>query len=139
MTTRQGTIWVIDDDDVFQFTITKIFKLLQLPENVHVFPDGEKAIERLRTAVHNEDNTPDIIFLDINMPIMDGWQFLDEYAKLKSGLSRPTTIYMVTSSVDPADIRQANSRGEISEYLTKPMSFEKVRELVGRKENHYII
>ena len=133
--TRLRTIWVIDDDDVFQFTITKIFKLLNLPEKVHVFSDGEKAIECLADNVTDEENTPDIIFLDINMPIMDGWQFLKEYVKIKPHLKKQVVIYMVTSSVDPRDITHAKGIKEISDYIIKPMSFEKVRELVGRKSD----
>jgi CheY-like chemotaxis protein len=131
---RVRNIWVIDDDDVFQFTISKIFKILQLPEKVHTFSDGEKAIEHLTNNMDNAESLPDIILLDINMPIMDGWQFLEEYSKVKKHLKKAVVIYLVTSSVDARDIRLAKEFEDISEYITKPMSFDKVRELVGQKK-----
>ena len=65
------------------------------------------------------------------MPIMDGWQFLEEYVKLKPRVGKQITIYMVTSSVDPVDVDRAAKFSEISDYLVKPIQPDQIRELVA--------
>jgi CheY-like chemotaxis protein len=71
--------------------------------------------------VANNENLPDIIFLDINMPVMDGWHFLEEYIKLKPRIGKVITIYMISTSVDPEDIERAKKIREVSDYIVKPV------------------
>ena len=97
-------ICVIDDDDIYQFTIVRILKSLKIDKKMLLFSDGEEALEFMVDNLHNNDELPDIIFLDINMPIMDGFQFMEEYVKIKPELNKKITIYMVSSSVDAVDI-----------------------------------
>ncbi|TXE13931.1 response regulator [Seonamhaeicola algicola] len=115
-------VCVIDDDEIYQFTITKILKSIELAENITVFSDGEEAFDFLIDNLNNEKELPDVILLDINMPIMDGFQFMEEYIKIKPKVGKKITIYMVSSSVDPVDIDKAKSISEISDYIIKPVS-----------------
>ncbi|NLP59104.1 response regulator [Lutibacter sp. B1] len=72
-------ICIVDDDEIYQFTITKIIELNNLAEKTIVFSDGEEALDFITENFDNGKKLPDIIFLDINMPIMDGFQFIEEY------------------------------------------------------------
>jgi CheY-like chemotaxis protein len=120
----------IDDDEVYQYTITRSVKAHQLAKKILVFSDGEEAMWFLVDNIANNENLPDVIFLDLNMPIMDGWQFLEEYVKLKPQISKPITIYVITSSVDPVDHEQAKKISEISDYIVKPIKPEMLKEII---------
>ena len=125
-------ICIIDDDDVYQFTITKAIKKNSIVKKILVFSDGKEGIDFLIDNIANVEDIPDIIFLDINMPIMDGWQFLEEYVKLKPRVGKKVTIYMISSSVDPVDVTRAKAMSEISDYLIKPIKSEQVSEIIEK-------
>jgi len=129
---KPHTLCFIDDDEIYQYAIARSVKAHHLAEKVLVFMDGEEAMWFFNDNVNNNENLPDIIFLDINMPIMDGWQFLDEYLKLKPRITKPITIYMITSSVDPVDYEHAKRISEISDYVVKPIKPEILKELVEK-------
>lgn len=124
-------ICVIDDDDIYQFTIVKILKSINLDKKISLFSDGEEALEFLIDNLYNNEELPDIIFLDINMPIMDGFQFMEEYVKIKPKLNKKITIYMVSSSVDPVDIERAKNISEISDYIIKPIKAGQLQEIMN--------
>ncbi|WP_179335991.1 response regulator [Winogradskyella costae] len=124
-------ICVIDDDDIYQFTIVKILKSIDLDEKISLFSDGEEALEFLIDNLDNNEELPDVIFLDINMPIMDGFQFMEEYARIKPKLNKKITIYMVSSSVDPVDMERAKNITEISDYIIKPIKAGQLQEIMA--------
>ncbi|WP_179349227.1 response regulator [Winogradskyella pacifica] len=124
-------ICVIDDDDIYQFTIVKILKSINLDKKISLFSDGEEALEFLIDNLYNNEELPDIIFLDINMPIMDGFQFMEEYVKIKPKLNKKITIYMVSSSVDPVDIERAKNISDISDYIIKPIKAGQLQEIMN--------
>ncbi|WP_308992545.1 response regulator [Mariniflexile litorale] len=114
-------ICIVDDDDIYQYTIIKTLESLKLAKKIIVFSDGEEAIDFMMDNLNNMDELPDVIFLDINMPIMDGFQFMEEYVKIKPNIGKKIIIYMVSSSVDPIDIEKAKSITGISDYIIKPI------------------
>lgn len=126
----QPTIALIDDDEIFQFTTSRIIKLTNLPFNVTQFFNGEQAMTYLSNNAQQPDKLPDIILLDINMPVIDGWMFLDEFKTLAKKLKKKITIYMVSSSIAPEDIRRAKSNPFVSDYLVKPVSAETLRQVL---------
>lgn len=134
--TKPFILCFIDDDEVYQYTITRSVNTHHLAKKILVFSDGEEAMGFLIDNVANNENLPDVIFLDINMPIMDGWQFLEEYVKLKPSLSKKITIYVITSSVDPVDHAQAQKISDISDYIVKPIRPEMLKEIIEEIEKH---
>jgi len=86
----------------------------------------------LKSNQENADSLPDYIFLDINMPLVDGWMFLEDYASLKSKLSKTILIYMISSSIDPRDMTRAKQNPEIKQYVIKPVTREKFIELLSK-------
>ena len=121
---------LVDDDSVFVFITSKIIKQSNMVRNLQVFENGMDALTFLKENPDKHDILPDIILLDLSMPIMDGWQFLDEYAKLK--IRKTITIYICSSSISPGDLNKAKSINAVSEYIIKPISKEKIVEIIHR-------
>lgn len=116
------TIWVVDDDPIYQIIVNKIIKKSELFFNVSSFKNGKEAIDSLKNALDKNDVLPNIILLDINMPIMDGWEFMDEMVLLKSQINEPINIYIVSSSIASEDKGKAKDYPQIVAYLSKPIS-----------------
>lgn len=127
-------ICVVDDDEIYKYAASMALKDHHLAKKVLTFSDGEEALIFLVENIDNKDEVPDVIFLDINMPIMDGFQFMEEYVKLKPRVGKKIIIYMVTSSMDPQDINRAKEISDISDYLIKPINRDKMQELIDTIE-----
>ncbi len=127
----QPVIAVVDDDTVYQFTASRTLKAAKLTDQILQFPNGQEALKFLTNNSGDATKLPDIIFLDINMPVTDGWMFLDEFKKLKAEFAKEMRIYMVSSSIDPRDLNRARANTEVSDYVEKPISMTKFAELLG--------
>ena len=125
-----NTFCIVDDDDIYQFTTSLLLKQNDLVNKVIVFSNGLKAINFLKDEMGNKENIPDIIFLDINMPVMDGWEFLEEYLLIKPMLPKTVVIYMVSSSVDERDVLKAKSISSLSGYFVKPISSHDIMDVI---------
>jgi len=130
--TKKLTLCIVDDDETSQYILTRAVKSNSGVKNILVFPDGEPAFNFLTENIEEEDKLPDVIFLDINMPIMNGWKFLDEYARLRSKLKKSIAIYIVTSSSHAYDLERAKHANAVSDYLIKPVKQEVIEEIIGR-------
>jgi CheY-like chemotaxis protein len=120
-------VGIIDDDIIYQFMLTRIINSNHLAERIITFSDGEKAIQYLTDNKATDENIPDIIFLDTNMPFMDGWQFIEEYANIKTEIKKKVAIFMLSASLDPAAVERASKMSEISKYTVKPIKLESVK------------
>lgn len=123
-----NAVCLIDDDPVFIFAIKRIFKLSDVCENFTVYNNGEEAIEGLTQTIASGKHIPELILLDINMPIMDGWQFLDEFTTMT--VSKKITLYLVSSSIDPVDFKKAKEYELITDFIIKPVTRKTVIDLV---------
>jgi CheY-like chemotaxis protein len=84
----------------------------------------------LKKNINNTEALPEIILLDLSMPVMDGWQFLDEFVMLNPRVGKKITIYICTSSISPDDLNKAKSISAVSDYIIKPVSKEKLIEVI---------
>lgn len=94
-------ISIIDDDPITIFGIKKMLDSLEISNEINTYLNGKIAIDAIREGIEQGERIPEVIFLDINMPIMDGWQFLDEFLELP--IRDCIRINIVTSSIDPLD------------------------------------
>ncbi|HMV45843.1 MAG TPA: response regulator [Leptospiraceae bacterium] len=91
-------------------------------ENIEIFNNGQDAIEFLKENTDKEEILPEIIFLDLSMPILDGWGFLDEYLFIKPKLNKKIELFILSSSVSPHDVERAKKNLDVSDFIIKPMS-----------------
>ncbi len=88
------SICLIDDDEVLQFLFQEIVKLHNIADQTLIFSDGSEAFDFFKDTQAEAEKLPDLVILDLNMPFMDGWEFLDEYQKIKSKLAKLPIIYI---------------------------------------------
>lgn len=130
MSHNEYNICLVDDDKIYQFTAKKIIESTNLTKAVLSFYNGEEAIEFLKSNLQNADSIPDIIFLDINMPIKDGWEFLEEFKSILNDVKKRIVIYMVSSSVDDYDIKKSKEYSFVTDYIIKPINRERFEQLI---------
>jgi two-component system, chemotaxis family, chemotaxis protein CheY len=124
------TIALVDDDSIFQFTATRLIESGKLARKILHFENGGDALQYLKENSLNSENLPDFLFLDINMPFVDGWMFLEDFVKIKSVFAKEIKIYMVSSSIDPRDMNRAKGFAEVIDFVVKPVTMEMFAELL---------
>ena len=126
-----NSIGVIDDDPITVFGIKKMLNALDVSDTIKTYANGKEAIDDIRNMMDNGQSVPEVLFLDINMPIMDGWQFLDEFITLP--LESKIRINILTSSIDPADRQNweyyKNKTHHIIDYKNKPIRRKEIEEI----------
>ncbi len=119
---KKKIIWVIDDDIIYQTIINKLIQKSGVFSALSSFINGKEAIGALNNSLENNDIIPDIILLDINMPVMDGWEFMEEIKRIKSKISKKIFIYIVSSSIAIEDKNKSKTFTDIIGYIPKPIS-----------------
>ena len=116
------SIWVIDDDVIYQIIINKIIQRSEMFSSTSSFKNGKEAIDSLNDSLKNNSDLPDIILLDINMPIVDGWEFMEEMGLIKPKLKKDIIVYIVSSSIAIEDKNRSKTYANILGYLSKPVT-----------------
>lgn len=125
-------VYLIDDDDIYVFLTKKTILKVRQDVEVEVFSDGLQAITYLKEVQGKPELLPDVIFLDLNMPVMDGWGFLKEYQELAPSFARNIELYIVSSSISPHEMERSKSIAVVSEFIIKPLVKEKFLEIIGK-------
>ncbi|WP_295178429.1 response regulator [uncultured Christiangramia sp.] len=126
---------IIDDDKIYVNLVKKIIEIKKLSENLLIYKNGKEALDYFKnsmSSVTHENLLPDIIFLDLNMPVMDGWEFLNEFLKIKNNLNKKITLYVVSSSIDPRDLERVKSFNMVTDYLIKPIELKKFEKIFDK-------
>lgn len=117
---------IIDDDTVYVNLVKKLIQLKKLCDNILVFKNGKEALEFFKDS----KALPDLILLDLNMPIMNGWEFLEHFNPINKGLQNTrSNLYVVSSSIDPVDSEKAKSIECVRDYISKPISMESFEQI----------
>lgn len=128
---RTLTTYIVDDDDIYQFMASRTIKMTNMVGEIKTFPNGKSAVDYILSHSEDSETLPDVIFLDINMPIMNGWEFLEEFKRIKSMLKKDIKVCMVSSSIDEVDIRRANENENVYKFMTKPVKQQKFQEVLS--------
>lgn len=126
-------IMLVDDDDTTNYLNQRLLEGLNAAENILIFKDGELALEYLsKSCVAGADSNPcpDLMFLDIKMPVMDGFEFLDAYKEMKQRLNQNITIMMLTSSASFYDLEKLKSYPDVKKHYSKSLTELDVKDLM---------
>ena len=124
-------ILLIDDDQPINFLNEIIIKRARCAQNVVSVLSGADALRVLNGNIETTCRNPDVIFVDLNMPAMSGWEFLEEYRKLPARVREGTIVKILSSSVNPDDEALANETPGVHGFLNKPLTEEKLQQVLS--------
>ncbi len=119
------TVLLIEDDPITVMVCERIIRMTGFAEKVVSVSNGQEAIDFIQEqAVLKNDGLPQLIFLDINMPVMNGWEFLGQFHEIAPYFTRCPDIYILSSTVDPEDYKKAESYSVVKQFISKPLTKE---------------
>ena len=123
-------VLVVDDDEIFNFLSKKTLQKMGVAKEIHTALNGREALDLFNNYYQGSLPAPDVILLDLNMPILDGFGFLEAFKKLKIPNKENIRIIVVSSSQDPNDIRRSKELGA-AEYISKPLTENTLRQALA--------
>ena len=126
-TLELGSVMLVDDSRVDSFINCKILELNAITSNVSVFDEAAKALEFLKSSL----NIPDLIFLDIYMPSMTGFDFLEEFESLSQHIKDKCKVILLSSAFDTLEMQKLKRFNWISGYIVKPLTYESLEEITS--------
>jgi CheY-like chemotaxis protein len=124
-------IWIVDDDELFIMITRNNIRKALFEVHVETFQDGLESIDCLKERIASGGELPNIILLDLNMPVSDGWFFLSKYSKLDESIRSQISVFICTSSIDPKDMHRAQELKDVKGFREKPLSTESINEIIG--------
>lgn len=126
------SVLLVDDDEITNFINEQIIQDMSVAEEILVATNGKEGIEVVENWCQSQKTCPELIFLDINMPVMDGFEFLEAYQQKHSSTHRPkSVVVMLTSSNNPEDIEKTK-QSNIADYLIKPLTEDKINNVLKK-------
>lgn len=124
---------IIDDEPIQHFILDRMLGRYFSSEKDHTIhsDNGTVILDFLTKNKNNTDELPDIIFLDLHMPIMNGWEFLDHFKKIRKEIAKSISIYVVSSSIDPIDISRSKRYAFVKDYIVKPITLPTLTKIFG--------
>ncbi|MGI4750681.1 MAG: response regulator [Janthinobacterium lividum] len=127
---RPVNIMLVDDDEINNFITVKLIRKAFPDAVLSTYLNGKLAIDKLKNLFQeNPEKIPDYILLDINMPVMNGWEFLEEYKASNLDPEKRITIYILSSSVFSNDIDKAKSYESVANFISKPLNLDSIKEV----------
>jgi CheY-like chemotaxis protein len=123
--TTFDTLYLVDDDDTYKFIAQRTIESTGVIREIRTFSNGREAIDALQKALRTGEPWPDLIFLDISMPVLDGWGFLEDYELMERQKDKKINIFIVSSSINPVDVERARASANVTDYLVKPITADK--------------
>lgn len=132
---KLNCVLLIDDDNINNYLNERLIKKVNITEEVKIVLNGKEAIDYLSGINDGSGQMmPELILLDINMPVMDGFEFLQAFKLLETKDKDSVIIVMLTTSTSPSDTKRLNDSG-VAGYINKPLTEFKLKEVL---ENHFV-
>ena len=122
-------VCLIDDDHIFVYGAKRLMREFNFFEDLAVFSNGQDALDHIEAQTDSPDTLPSVIFLDLNMPVMNGWEFLEAFLNLPGITAHGIAIYIMSSSVDPRDLEKIQAHPYVKDYILKPLTSEDLENL----------
>jgi len=130
---RVKCICIIDDDKIYAYGVKKIIDKHDLSHNIIIFENGEEALGTL-TEMYNKGKTlPELILLDIDMPLMNGWEFLSEFETLRKKSKSDIEIYVISSKIDQnnGELYKVTWDDKVADFISKPVKPEDLQNIMS--------
>jgi len=127
---KYKNVLVIDDNQIDLYIAEKVMETTRFAEKVTCVSSAKEALAYLKPLYESPDELPQLIFLDINMPEMTGFDFLKEYQHLPESIRKKCIIMMLTTSLDENDRKQAEENQFVKRFLNKPLDRDKIAQLI---------
>lgn len=125
-----NNVLLIDDQESFNFMHEKTIEKAEFSHDIKTFESGATALAYLwRLSLSNPEKFPDMIFLDLNMPVMSGWDFLDSIKNLSDSVLKNCKIFILTSSIDNRDIEQSKEYKMVTDFISKPLTEKRLQDI----------
>ena len=121
------TVLLVDDDEAVNFINERVLRKTGVADRIVAVTGGQEALDYIVG-----EQVPDLILLDINMPGMSGWEFLEKFEQLEERYRTPTVIMMLTTSLNPDDEARGRALGVIEDFMRKPLTAEHARSMHQR-------
>ncbi|MBM3178472.1 MAG: response regulator [Bacteroidetes bacterium] len=131
--TKKLKYLLIDDEEVFNFIHSQIIRLTDEFAEINEVRSSSEALEVIQNNASSKENFPDILFIDINMPEMNGFELLTQLQQLAPTFPKPIEIYIVTSSLFESDRLKAKTYPIVTGFIEKPVSNQQVRDIITKK------
>lgn len=126
---KLNTVCIIDDDPIFVYGTKVLLNYnSSFCSNIIVYENGKEALDDLRFMLKTKKEMPEVIFLDLNMPFINGWEFLDELKKMD--LKKKIGVYVVSSSLDKMDEEKSRKYDMVIDFISKPLTANKLQQLL---------
>ncbi len=122
-------VMLVDDNDTDNFISKRIIELTKFAKRIEIKNSGKSALQYLESEKDNDANLPDLIFLDINMPIVDGFVFLYEFEKFPDNIKQKSRVIILSSSDNKRDIDRIVNNNYVIKFITKPLTDEVLKDL----------
>lgn len=127
---RLNLILLVDDDETTNYLNKRLLDRMDIADHIEVATNGDEALKFIRTSEEEYNVLPDLMFLDIKMPVMDGFEFLETYHQLPDHLKQSIVVMMLTSSASFYDLERLKKYSAVEKHISKPLQEEHVREIL---------
>jgi two-component system chemotaxis response regulator CheY len=125
----KSRVFIIDDDPIHQRIAQIMISKHNLFDEYFSYTEAQKALDFLEENKKNEESLPDVILLDLNMPVIDGWDFLETFETLVKEFKKGIRVFIVSSSVDEKDVLRSKTYVAVKGFISKPLSPDIIRSI----------
>ena len=126
-----NSVLLVEDDSITNYINTRLIKKVKITNDIHVSLNGAEALSFIKETTSNGNSCPELIFLDINMPVMDGFEFLQKFHALNIPNKDKVVIVMLTTSTHSKDMDKLFNSGN-TDFLSKPLTEQKLQDIIAK-------